>query len=125
MHNPARAPERARSVGWVAPMTSRPEGATILTPRQDDFAECGALTGAEAEKRSFRPRRALRALADGYANGALRALPLARLHFTTQVVINKIGTLTSFETPHFATKTVSISVLLPPEWLQSRGFERH
>ena len=42
--------------------------------RQDGIAECGALTGAEAGKRPFRPRRALRALADGYANGALRAL---------------------------------------------------
>jgi hypothetical protein len=69
----------------------------------------------ESRGTPFRPRRALRALADGYANGALRALPLARLHFTTPVVINKIGTLTSFETPHFATKSVSISVLRPPE----------
>ena len=55
-------------------MTSHPEGATIPTPRQDGIAECSALTGTEAEKRPFRPRRALRALADGYANGALRAL---------------------------------------------------
>ncbi len=36
-----------------------------------EIAECGALAGANVEKRPFRPRRALRALADGYANGAL------------------------------------------------------
>ena len=67
MHNPAQAPVRAHSAGAASSMTSRPEGATIPTHRQDGIAECGALTGAEAGKRPFRPRRALRALADGYA----------------------------------------------------------
>ncbi len=37
-----------------------------------------------------------RVLALGYACRTLRALPLPRLRFTTPVVINKVGTLTSF-----------------------------
>ena len=78
-------------------MTSRPEGATIPTPRQDGIAECGALTGAKAKKRLFRPRRALRALADGYANGALRALAASRLQFNNPLVINTFRTLLNNE----------------------------
>ncbi len=50
----------------------------------------------EPRGRHPRPRRALRALADGYANSALRALAALRLRSTNTVVINKLRTLTLF-----------------------------
>ena len=78
MHNPAQAPEGAQR-GVSPAMTARLEGATIPTSRKDGIAEYGALTGAGGERHTFRPLRALRALADGYANGALRALAALRL----------------------------------------------
>ena len=69
MHNPTQAPE-GRAAWGGAPHVFAPGGRnnSVLGA---EIAECGALAGANVEKRPFRPRRALRALADGYANGAL------------------------------------------------------
>ena len=79
----------ARSAQPCITQRKRPKGAQRWDSPTHDFApggrnnprpsarrHCGVWRppGADAEKHPFRPRRALRALADGYANGALRAL---------------------------------------------------
>ena len=86
---PRKRPSGRAAWGGGSPHDFAPGGRNNLAASARRHCGVWRPTGAEAEMRSFRPRRALRALADGYANGALRALAASRLRSTNPIIINK------------------------------------